>query len=97
MSLTRTAFFARIGAIAVGSVLATRPQFKSRMWFVRPPTFAYREFSGVVYVSDELLTAACRAFVREMDRENDQFCADLNRLLLKGSGNGTPKGFLNGA
>lgn len=112
MSLTRRGFFAQIGAIAVGSVLATRPQFNSRMWWIRPPTFEHREFYGLVTVTDKLLRdsainggdamkAALNEVLDDMQRTFDRRCyelivKDMNASLLSGHGN-TPKGFLHGA
>lgn len=106
MALTRRAFFERVAAIAVGSVLAARPQFKSRMWFTAP-TFEHREFYGIVTISHELLErsardggevlrVACENFNREMDRKFDEMIADMNRELLNGTSEKTPKGFLSG-
>lgn len=102
MALSRRAFFGRIAAIAVGSVLARAPQFKSRLWSTRTPTFEHREFYGLVKVSNEMLDAdygavrlATATFQREMDRRMELLIADMNRDLLTGTATRAPKGILS--
>lgn len=98
MPFTRRGFFARIGAIAVGAVLAGKAApkpaaFKSRMWFT------HRSFHGAVLISDEAMLRDRLMFVN--DRMAERMAewtrleiARMNTSLLDGSASGTPKGFL---